>query len=580
MFVPMVVIAAILPGLYALNWWDLVPPGPWWGLRGLAVLDGWRLDQVPVGRVGPAHEAAAYRAVALQPPLYAWLEAIFLRLSPSLNPLATVLPSYAAGALVVMLVFLHGRLWRGPGLGVVAAVLMAFSRDLLMQMQQASPATLGLAGLLGALLAYGQCLRADEVRSRGWLVLGSGACLGLSLLAVGLFGLLGVAIVGAHQAILRCNALAPRRARRRARRADLAPIAAGGATVAIALAIAAPWHLYMLSRYGAEFLRALADAPRPSWGDDCDLLVALLALAPATLPLAALAIGCVVREAPRADSTDRTSVGGGFWLAWLAVAAGALAFWRTGPRPALTLLLLVPLSLLAAQAMTDLAARRVPARGLVWLAPATALSIAGWLSSDLRGAVFHLARGHRPGAEALLGVGLIAVLALATRRLDLWARSHDNRRRAVLAGFLLTALAVTAGAGLREVRFRHVETAELLELRGEILRRSRLCPLTVLAVVSPEATAAQPGAITPGGRLRFVLRTALPGLAQLDCRTTDKLLALPNPAGAQRLVVLVGLDSGLPYRVQSQLGLEAIHAGRSGMLDAFATTYVPPRRRR
>ena len=47
MFFPLVVLVAVLPGLYALNNWDLTPPGPWWGLRGLAVLDGQVFDQVP-----------------------------------------------------------------------------------------------------------------------------------------------------------------------------------------------------------------------------------------------------------------------------------------------------------------------------------------------------------------------------------------------------------------------------------------------------------------------------------------------------------------------------------------------------
>ena len=47
MFFPLVVVAAVLPGLYALNWWDITPPGPWWGLRGLAVRDGQVIDQLP-----------------------------------------------------------------------------------------------------------------------------------------------------------------------------------------------------------------------------------------------------------------------------------------------------------------------------------------------------------------------------------------------------------------------------------------------------------------------------------------------------------------------------------------------------
>jgi hypothetical protein len=84
MFFPLVVLVAVLPGLYALRCWDLNPPGPWWGLRGLVVREGRWLDQVPAAAsMGPEAEGRAYRAVALQPPLYAWLEAVGLALSPT-----------------------------------------------------------------------------------------------------------------------------------------------------------------------------------------------------------------------------------------------------------------------------------------------------------------------------------------------------------------------------------------------------------------------------------------------------------------------------------------------------------------
>src|SRR4051812_25433841 len=131
MFFPVVVLVAVLPGLYALRNWDLNPPGPWWGLRGLAVLEGKVLDQTAMTGLPPGLEARTYRAVALQPPLYAWLEALGLWFSPDHSPLATVLPSYAAGALVVILVYGLGRLWRGPGVGLVAAGLTGFNHALL-----------------------------------------------------------------------------------------------------------------------------------------------------------------------------------------------------------------------------------------------------------------------------------------------------------------------------------------------------------------------------------------------------------------------------------------------------------------
>ena len=61
MVFPLVVLVAVLPGMVALNSWDLTPPGPLWGLRGLAVLDGLVLDQIPAAaEIKPSPEAAAF----------------------------------------------------------------------------------------------------------------------------------------------------------------------------------------------------------------------------------------------------------------------------------------------------------------------------------------------------------------------------------------------------------------------------------------------------------------------------------------------------------------------------------------
>ena len=150
MFFPLVVLIAVLPGLAALNSWDLTPPGPLWGLRALAVLDGLTMDQVPAAAsIKPSGESAALRALSFQPPLYAWLAALGMRLSADLDPLATVLPSYVAGVLLVVLVYLHGRVWRGGGVGLAAALLVGFNPNLLLRMQEATPTTLAAAGVIG-----------------------------------------------------------------------------------------------------------------------------------------------------------------------------------------------------------------------------------------------------------------------------------------------------------------------------------------------------------------------------------------------------------------------------------------------
>jgi hypothetical protein len=589
MFFPLVVLVAVLPGLYALHSWDLTPPGPMWGLRGLAVGEGWLFDQVPAAAsIAPRMEAQAYRTAAFQPPLYAWLEAIGLALSTDRDPCATVLPSYVAGALVVVLVYLHGRLWRGPGVGLFAALLIGFNRNLLIQMQQATPTTLGLAGTLTVLLCYGGHLRvADETSSRPWdrdspvfwTVLG-GLALGLTLMAVGPFGLISLPVILLHQAYLFAGL--PRSVRPRGWRGWFAwrvspSLTAGALALALALALASPWYVMMLVRHGSEALGGPLAPFDPRFTDQTGLLARMVDLAPASLPLGLYAAVRMIRLALIDEDESPSIVGGVFWVMWLAIASLVPFAWPSGPRALIGLFLLTPLSLLASVAIADLANRRVPVRTLTWLAPATAVCVAWRYSKNLSGAVAGLLHGRIDSTTALglhLAFDLLIVVVLLTRGLDRWARRRDDRQRRVLGGFLAAVLAINAATGIREVMFRHSETNDLLMLRTMILRRDRERPFDLVAVVSPDSGFYLANAPAPGGRLRFILRSALPRLSQLDLSNTDQLLGLPE---GQRLVILSGHNQRLSYAVQSRLGLEAIHPGRSGVLDAFATAHDPSR---
>ena len=598
MFFPLVVLVAVLPGLYALNSWDLTPPGPWWGLRALAVLDGFGFDQVPASaEIKPAVESWVFRNIACQPPLYAWLAALGMSLSPDRNPLASVLPSYVAGAIVVILVFLHGRLWRGPGTGLIAAVLVGFNRDLLLQMQQAAPTTWALAGVLGALYGYARHSRAISVAGGGefwdwenpllWAAFG-GLTLAVSLLSVGLFGLWAVVVVLVHQLHLwlKRQATAPAdREHERERELFRVPtrrwlsslidpqVHGGPLAFSIAALIAAPWYFWIVRTYGWEAVSALA-APfdvvgRPE--ERPGLLSWTIFLAPATLPLGLFGAARAIRLAVIDESDEPSVVGGAFWVVWLAVAALAPAFWPRGPWHLFGLFLLVPLNLLAAATITDLATRKIPVRRLIWIAPATAATVAWWVSAELRNAVADLLAGRADSATALgvhLALDLLVVALWLTRRIDRWARRRDDRQRRALAGFLIAVLTVTVAAGFSEIRFRNRETNMLLMLRTMILRRDRERPFTVVAVVGPESLRQTTSGPTPGGRLRFILRTALPHISQRDLDMADQLMKLPE---GQRLVILAGSDQRLPSSTQAQLKLEAIHPGQEGVLDAFAT---------
>jgi 4-amino-4-deoxy-L-arabinose transferase-like glycosyltransferase len=599
MVFPLVVLVAVLPGMVALNSWDLTPPGPLWGLRGLAVLDGLVLDQMPaVAEIKPIPEAAAFKAVAFQPPLYAWLEALGLWLSTDRDPMASVLPSYMAGALMVVLVYLHGRLWRGAGLGLTAAILVGFNQSLLLRMQEATPTTLVVCGVLAALLAYGWHERMAGESARPWSWAGptfwavaGGMALGVALLSLGGLAFIAIPIVVLHQLYLSASSASSTRGSltrfwwRGSR--DNPGLVDGLLAICIALAVAMPWFILMVNAHGWQALAALGNPPDSSISDQqAGLLPRLIKLAPVTLPLGLFGAVRAIRSALIDESDTLETVGGSLWVIWLGVAALASAVWPGGPRSAFDLLLLVPLSLLAAQSVADLANRRISVRTLIVVAPATAVSITWWTSADLSQAVDDLIHGRADSATALglhLALDLIVASVMIIRALNRWARRRDDRQRWILAVYLVVVMSVTVVIGLREVLFRHGETRALLSLRTMILRRNRDNPFQVVAVVGPSLSGPGRDGSGPffdrplrGGRLRFILRTALPRLPQRDLNVIDGVFTLPE---GRRLIVLMGTGQRLSSAVQSKLGLEAIHPGRSGILDAYATARDPLLRR-
>ena len=589
MVFPLVVLIAVLPGMVALNSWDLTPPGPLWGFRGLAVLDGHVLDQIPAANeIKLVPESAAFRAVAFQPPLYAWLAALGLWLSTDRDPLASVLPSYIAGALVVVLVYLHGRLWRGAGLGLMAAVLVGFNQNLLLRMQEATPNTLVVCGILAALLGYGwhERFAVESARPSSWAgpafwAVAGGVALGLAFLSLGGLAFIAIPIVLLHQFYLSAS-LASSSQRCLTRfwwlsRRESPGLVNGLLAFFVALAVALPWFVWMVNSHGWQVLAALRNPPDVA-DPQLSLLPRLIKLAPVTLPLGLFGAVRAIRSALVSESETRETVGGSLWVVWLAVAALAPTIWGSGPRSAFDLLLLIPLSLLAAQTIADLANRRVSVRALIAVAPATAMSITWWASADLSGALDDLIHGRADSATALglhLALDLVVASVLVVRGLNRWARRRDDHQRWILAVFLLMVVAITVVIGLREVLFRHSETRALLSLRTMILRRNREGPFQVVAVVSPSL----PGLVDdrgglasdrplPGGRLRFILRTALPRLPQRDLGVIEGLFSLPD---GQRLIILAGTGQRLSSADQVKLGLEVIHPGRSGILDAYAT---------
>lgn len=626
---PLVALLAILPGLYGLQNWDLTPPGPWWGLRALFVLDGHVRDQAdpalaretlppptapgsptePDGGRSPNDSGAAggaaakegesppipgrrwlpseweaYRRVALQPPLYAWLQAAAFHLVPDRNPIASVLPSYFAGALAVMLVYLLGKLWHGATLGLVAALLLAFNPALLESMQRATPTTVGLLAMIWTIHCHARHREAIPGRRFGWTVLG-GIGVGVGLLSIGPSALVPIPVILLHHAYLRADAPPDERPSRRRPWRSLPGILTALIMMAIGLALAGWWYFDAQRLHGIDLFAALARVPDADQARREGLPDRLTLLAPAILPLGAFGVARNIIDALRVEGDDRERVHGGALLVIWCLCAGFLAgIWESGPIAAENLFLLVPLTLLAAQTIIDLANRDLPIRWLTYLAPLTATSVAWWSSGNFRDAFFDLWSGRLTASTALglhLGLDLVVALGFALVKLNHWARRRDDRQRAILGGFLFAVLAVSVSVGVRELKFRHDQTRALLELWTAIRRRAEGRPFELVAVVGNPLDSSDDAWIERGpgaeGRLRFILRCALPDLDPIHLDSPDALRALPE---VERLVIFHGVAASLPYSLQSELNLEAIHPSQIGRLDALATIRPKPERGR
>ena len=190
--------------------------------------------------------------------------------------------------------------------------------------------------------------------------------------------------------------------------------------LAVALVVSLPWFALMVGTHGWQIARrSFFPQYKSPTAHPMILLVQVIKLAPVTFPLGIYGAVRAARSALVDEFNTLETVSGSFWVIWLAVAALAPAVWPGGPQNTFDLILLVPLSLLAAQTIVDLVNRRVSVRALIGLVPATAISIAWWASDDLRVALSDLVHGRADASTALglhlvLDVVLVSVLGIRT----------------------------------------------------------------------------------------------------------------------------------------------------------------------
>ncbi len=258
-YLPLLVLVAVLPGLYAVTQsWDLDPPSAWWGLRGLAVADGRWWDQYqPVRNVAGVQALKLYRQAALEPPLFAWIEGAFFRFSASRSPVLAVLPSWIAGAVLVVLIYSIAKRYYDASTAFLASALAASSPAVLSQVKLASPATLQASLAVSVLLVLDSWSRGERRLRRK--AAAAGALMGLSFLAGGWFSLvvapqwlLGEALnKQAHDS----EEFPTNRPAWKLKSGALLLVVA---TLASA-ALCSTWFVSMHRLHGSEFLQALAD---------------------------------------------------------------------------------------------------------------------------------------------------------------------------------------------------------------------------------------------------------------------------------------------------------------------------------
>ncbi len=154
-------------------------------------------------------------------------------------------------------------------------MFVGFNQNLLLRMQEATPSTLALCGVLAVLLAYGwhERVLGEALRPPTWggpaaMIVAGGLAMGLTLMTMGGLALIAVPIILLHQYYLQAGQPPPpgTRARRWRWRSWLAwrdhpGRLSGLAAMAIALAVALPWFAMMVRHHGWQAIAALRVPP-------------------------------------------------------------------------------------------------------------------------------------------------------------------------------------------------------------------------------------------------------------------------------------------------------------------------------
>lgn len=527
--VPLVVVLAFLPPLFAIAHRSLSEQGAWQGLAVLTLLssDGSRLETFS--------GVPQIEQLQFQPPLTAWLTAPCMKAFGSAGGAGLVTAPYLLTAGLLLAAYMLGRRLGEARLGLVAVLLLSFHPQILEGARQPSPqscavlcAVLALAGVV----AHWQ--KSASVVSYQLLL--AGIALGFCLLAGGPAALAVVAIVLVYVVWWKLAARhrdrsgidwdRSRTSRRTALRSLLVLAATGFAV--------GGWYLLLSSsRYGRSFWSewfvpaaisgATTDsAPRAGLAAVAQVLHRLCwpvyGLTAAGLITMIRDAYCGVEDPARRHRLILVVWIGTVLAAW-SLAGGAqypnepsVKVWEA--------LLVVPLMLAAALGLLEIAERRIGflpalAAGILPLADAALLNHAGPATATLA-AVDRTAPGLRLCAAGLL-IGGAGVAWLAQR--------HEGPRRTVLAAMLAVLVAGHCLWGAWNIRETNDGDRDLDELRSLLSRMSQIERTVFVPLSRPRKSAPE----LPPARLIYGVASLWPTAPFTVAPSWDKALA---PAGA------------------------------------------------
>lgn len=244
---PLVVVLAIIPGLYAVAHRELTEADAEWGMHALDVLR----QHDALWHETP--ERAWSEVFAAQPPLGAILDAVALQALGTRSPLALVLTSYVSFALLLYAVYLCFRTVCSERFALLVTLLAASHGPLLEVTQRAMPLAAGL--MTGCFALWLMLLHLGRrPGSLSWTLPASAFFLGLCLLTAGMMALLFVVLVLLKAALDKVSAPESEASSRRRPRRYLAI----GIWCALALAFGGWWCVEVYIEQGLEGLFAWA----------------------------------------------------------------------------------------------------------------------------------------------------------------------------------------------------------------------------------------------------------------------------------------------------------------------------------